>query len=357
MTETSSSKCMQCKKVGIVQCDGCFNRYCSTHFSEHRQCLDNEFEHLCRERNNLAHQITHHSTTINQAQLRALLHKIDQWEQNAIKSVKQTVERARRRINELMVSKASNVQTTFETLSKEMRKRKEENNYFEHDINDLRDKLKKIQVNLDTHKSPIKMTLPPIEWNPLFQIADDRNTHRENDHFFSGSLLRQEQQCQLNELYGKEDQTWQLIYKGTRDGFASSDFHRRCDKKGPTLTLIRSTGGYLFGGYTSVSWESSEEFRWISDPDAFLFMLTNPYKTPPTKYRVNGDGKNAIGCKSTMGPTFGKWDLCVYSNSHDNGRSTVLFPTDYIDTTGKGRLTFTGSHYFTVAEIEVYHPT
>ena len=46
------------------------------------------------------------------------------------------------------------------------------------------------------------------------------------------------------------------IYKATRDGGTGKDFHVHCDNKGPTLTLIESTNGYIFGGYISISWES-----------------------------------------------------------------------------------------------------
>ena len=37
------------------------------------------------------------------------------------------------------------------------------------------------------------------------------------------------------------------IYKATRDGGTGKNFHSYCDNKGPTLTLINSTNGYIFG--------------------------------------------------------------------------------------------------------------
>lgn len=49
-----------------------------------------------------------------------------------------------------------------------------------------------------------------------------------------------------------------LLYRGSRDGWRSSDFHKCCDNKGPTVTLIKvvTTGGkYIFGGYTDQSWD------------------------------------------------------------------------------------------------------
>jgi hypothetical protein len=40
---------------------------------------------------------------------------------------------------------------------------------------------------------------------------------------------------------------WCLLYKGSRDGFNAKDFHRLCDNKGPTITVIRTRQGRIFG--------------------------------------------------------------------------------------------------------------
>ena len=45
-----------------------------------------------------------------------------------------------------------------------------------------------------------------------------------------------------------------LLYLASRDGWDASDFHRMCDGKGATLTVVNSSGGYIFGGYTDVAW-------------------------------------------------------------------------------------------------------
>ena len=49
--------------------------------------------------------------------------------------------------------------------------------------------------------------------------------------------------------------TCSLLYRASTDGSTPADFHRCCDNKGPTLVLVKS-GEYIFGGYSSQSWES-----------------------------------------------------------------------------------------------------
>jgi hypothetical protein len=46
-------------------------------------------------------------------------------------------------------------------------------------------------------------------------------------------------------------------------------WHTLCDNKGPTLTLIQADNGWLFGGYTQVSWDLSSGYGY--DETAFLF--------------------------------------------------------------------------------------
>ena len=49
--------------------------------------------------------------------------------------------------------------------------------------------------------------------------------------------------------------TCSLLYRSSTDGNASADFHRCCNNRGPTLVLIK-VEEYIFGGYTSRSWDS-----------------------------------------------------------------------------------------------------
>jgi hypothetical protein len=47
-----------------------------------------------------------------------------------------------------------------------------------------------------------------------------------------------------------------LLWRGSRDCFGANEFRCRCDGRAYTLTLIRDTDGYVFGGVTPVKWES-----------------------------------------------------------------------------------------------------
>ncbi|CAM4810501.1 unnamed protein product [Rotaria magnacalcarata] len=123
---------------------------------------------------------------------------------------------------------------------------------------------------------------------------------------------------------------------------------------GPTITVIQSRdGGYLFGGYTSVSWNPTEKY--VLDPNnPFLFTLTNPHVIPPTKYRILIPNYS-IYPQSSYGSIFGGGnDLYVCSESQINRKSFFNFPHSYKDTTNRGSATFTGTRNFQTNEIDVY---
>ena len=75
------------------------------------------------------------------------------------------------------------------------------------------------------------------------------------------------------------NQKWKLLYRGSRDGFDSNDFHSKCDGHANTLCIFKAKGtDYIFGAFTTATWDSSN--KWKSDPNAFLFSLINKLKRP-----------------------------------------------------------------------------
>ena len=151
---------------------------------------------------------------------------------------------------------------------------------------------------------------------------------------------------------------WKLIYRGTRDGFAASSFHTLCDNKGPTITLIKSVGDCIFGGYSDVSWSSSGAS--FPSTDAFLFaFVSNGLGTTPFRGRVLQNSGSAIYDHVGYGPTFGGgYDLRIVSNSNSNTLShlnwghTYELPDGYTYT-GNGRTWICGYNFQTI-EIEVF---
>jgi hypothetical protein len=179
--------------------------------------------------------------------------------------------------------------------------------------------------------------------------------------FKSSQILTDERQMsELIDLceFSPRDK-WSLLYRATRDGFGSSVFHSRCDGHSNTLTIFKAKHSrFIFGGYTTVSWESPARYPWKSDANAFIFSLTNK-DNKPLKMKVDpNQDEYAIYCHFGFGPTFGD-DITIVNNantriySYSNLGFTYKHP-EYAYKTSEAQSFLSGSKYFQLDEIEIY---
>jgi len=159
----------------------------------------------------------------------------------------------------------------------------------------------------------------------------------------------------------------ELLYRASRDGWAKSAFHSKSDNKGATLTIAKTSKGYVFGGYSDVPWTSHNDGDWKSSEEAFLFSLRCHAGLAPTKLKLKPDrNKYAVYHRSDYGPTFGGWhDLCIgrcdrYTGPDLKKGSSVIGNTYELPDgasnkflTGKG-FYFKGMNAFKVSEVEVF---
>jgi hypothetical protein len=164
-----------------------------------------------------------------------------------------------------------------------------------------------------------------------------------------------------------------LLYRGTRDGFGSRDFHSKCDNHSNTLTICKTSQkkrrecersklkvpefAYICGGFTTVKWESTYKWKHVSDPNAFVFSLTNKdYK--PCKLSVNPDKyQYAVCCHSGSGPRFGD-DIFIADDSNLIMSSSKLGETykrpEHVRAEIEAFSFLAGTEEFCLSEIEVY---
>ena len=102
-----------------------------------------------------------------------------------------------------------------------------------------------------------------------------------------------------------------LLYTASENNYLSSKFHESCDGHGPTLTIIKNNFGNIFGGYTTVKWQSptwnpGDKTTWESDEKAFLFLIrSNDAKLQCPKVYDIINSSNAVRHEDTLGPIFG----------------------------------------------------
>ena len=135
----------------------------------------------------------------------------------------------------------------------------------------------------------------------------------------------------------------------SENGSDSKNFHEFCDNKGPTLTLISTTEGKKFGGFTPLNWKNEGGFINDESMATFIFSL-NLNK----KFDIIDKEKNAIKNDENNGPNFGNGDIIVYQDmtegkTYANEKSTFLRDNNLALIEREGK-----QGTFNIDEIEVY---
>ena len=143
---------------------------------------------------------------------------------------------------------------------------------------------------------------------------------------------------------------YQLIYKGTKNGDKSLNFHTKVDGIKNTLTLVKTKKGIRFGGFTSEIWNQVGGYG-KCDPFAFCFSLELK--------KIYNSQKNqlAIFCSDGYGPYFKGTNTIfgIYNNFFSEGGWCDY--TTFAYSFGKFEKNFeitNGEQKFEVDDVEVF---
>lgn len=108
---------------------------------------------------------------------------------------------------------------------------------------------------------------------------------------------------------------FELLYRASEHGWSSADFHHRCNSQGPTITILTSKEGYIFGGYAQESWISSGHTQ---DANAFIFLVKGHEDFVPVKLQlVPGQEHHAIWDHANEGHSFGSFNDLLGASTAD----------------------------------------
>ncbi len=186
-------------------------------------------------------------------------------------------------------------------------------------------------------------------------------------------LVDQKYDSYLRKWLGS-DYKWKLLYRASEHDYTAKSFHEYCNDKRPTLIVIKSDRGWIFGGYTTQSWSGEGIYYDCDliiiievrkcDSKAFIFTLKNPHGVKPTRYMKRKESRYAIYCDSAFGPIFGssKFDIGIDNQcnrkdkcyiKNDNEEGYECHPkykcSLFVNTAGPNH-----SNYFSVLDYEVY---
>ena len=93
-------------------------------------------------------------------------------------------------------------------------------------------------------------------------LCNDSNIRLKLSHYYFKNSSKFLPTTQLvSQQYDGKLRNWignyklKLLYRASEHGYTAESFHQYCDDQGPTLIVIKSSGGWIFGGYTTQSWK------------------------------------------------------------------------------------------------------
>lgn len=140
-------------------------------------------------------------------------------------------------------------------------------------------------------------------------------------------LLKHAELENLKNLLGFQDRSFESLYRGSRDGFQIMKMHGMVDGNENILVVVKSTTGYIFGGYHDA--QHRYVTGYVNDGSAIMWSLTNP-TNQPTIINQKAGSTHGIYFNIGYGSTFGTGhDLYIANNAHANTGSTAFCDHTY----------------------------
>ena len=138
----------------------------------------------------------------------------------------------------------------------------------------------------------------------------------------------------------------EILYRLTRDGEEISTFHKLCDNKGETLTLMETEEGNKVGIFTPLSWDNQTGEK--MDMETFIFNLNKCQK-----YKKYNNKKKSIYCDNSFGPwvyRFGFYNSKMKKVKHQGLDINTVYENGSDILPNKSN----SDKYFNLKEVEVF---
>ncbi|EXX72799.1 hypothetical protein RirG_065930 [Rhizophagus irregularis DAOM 197198w] len=108
---------------------------------------------------------------------------------------------------------------------------------------------------------------------------------------------------------------FQLLVRGTRDGFTANKFHETCDNQSHTVTIIKvKNSKEILGGYNPIEWKSDKSYGITKE--SFIFSIKNSHNFESYILSRIENEECAILNNNAFGPSFGAYgDLKIHGTS------------------------------------------
>jgi len=141
---TIKQRCEKCDKgAAIATCNGCQRSFCIKHFGEHRREISQQMDNIGQEHDLLRRDMNYERSAY------PFLARIDQWEQETIRMVQASAQKARIDLQQLLDQTKNELKIAMNRVTEELRTCQESDNYTELDIKKWTEQLRELRQMIE----------------------------------------------------------------------------------------------------------------------------------------------------------------------------------------------------------------
>ena len=175
-------------------------------------------------------------------------------------------------------------------------------------------------------------------------VVSSLDENDDGEKVFNSNIIKQKEEKVIKSWFNTKILSAELLFDTATDGDSIEDFKKKCIGQFPTLVLIRTDMGFMFGGYATSAWKEGGP---ITDYNSFVFSFN-----PDMKYKVTMARYALFGCnaKEKIFLQFGSVCFRIEDNCTKTGNNVIRgsgYERGLIDL-------IKGDHKFRVSRLEVF---
>lgn len=272
LTLSNNSKIIEFKLIDLISYPN--EEYCLQTNLENLQKIDRLFllfKDLQEVNHNIIRLLQNNNITVNRENNICKL-KI----KNPINDEECTIELTKKEgeTKELSRQEKKEYAPSFNELKKRVEDLEEKNSNLEQKNIELE---KKIQILEEKFEKIGKNVEKPVEIVKV-RTTEPEESIEDDVIIFKSNIIDKKQEKIIKEFIENKIMSAELIFDTSKDGDNTEAFKNKCTGQNPTLIIIKTDTGIVFGGYATVPWKEGGP---IQDYQSFVFSF-NPKK----KYKV-----------------------------------------------------------------------
>ncbi|CAF4219052.1 unnamed protein product [Rotaria socialis] len=173
-TSSNKSRCATCgKNIGTFTCRGCSQDFCLSHAQEHRQLLGKQMDEDVILMHDQFQQCLNEQ--VKQPSLHPLMKEINEWEKQSIEKIQLAAQDARQKVLNIISKHTDNVIIALTSIKEQLSRARDDDDFFESDINEWKENLEKLKTDLNTPKAiTIKFDNKMNSFIPKISVQKER---------------------------------------------------------------------------------------------------------------------------------------------------------------------------------------